>query len=137
HTDFQALSYRPNGVLLVENRSKGIRFTRIRLVVDTRSKQVVYKTADYHKPWNIGVTPNSSIQSRIDQLNAQLSPLLSGTVGNSNVEVPRTDACGNSAGRTCESKEGDVVADAMRTTYNADFSVTNSGGLRANLTCPA
>ena len=38
HTDFQVLTSAPNGVLVTENRSKGIRFTRIRLVVDTKTK---------------------------------------------------------------------------------------------------
>ena len=54
HTDFQVVSHRSNGVLLTENRSKGIRFTRIRLVVDSSQQRVVYKTADFHKPWTSG-----------------------------------------------------------------------------------
>ena len=32
HTDQQVLATRPNGILVTENRSKGLRFTRIRLV---------------------------------------------------------------------------------------------------------
>ena len=32
HTDQQVLTTRPNGVLVTENRSKGLRFTRVRLV---------------------------------------------------------------------------------------------------------
>ncbi|MGH3129693.1 MAG: alkaline phosphatase family protein [Gaiellaceae bacterium] len=136
HTDFQVVATRPNGVLVTENRSRGIRFTRLRLLFDTNTKQVVYKTADFHKPWNIGVTPDAAIQARIDQLNAQLAPILGTVIGNSTRFVPRTDACGNSAGRTCESLVGNVVADAMRTTYLTDFAITNSGGLRADLTCP-
>jgi len=136
HTDFQVVSHRSNGVLLTENRSKGIRFTRVRLIVDTIAKEVVYKTADFHRPWNIGVTPDPGIQARIDELNAQLSPILSTQIGSSTRFVPRADACGNSAGRTCESLLGNVVTDAMRTTYGTDFAITNSGGLRADLTCP-
>jgi 2',3'-cyclic-nucleotide 2'-phosphodiesterase (5'-nucleotidase family) len=136
HTDFQVVSTRSNGVLVTENRSKGIRFTRVRLVVDTSSKSVVYKTADFHKPWDIGVTPDPAIQARIDQLNAQLGPILNTVIGNSTVFIPRADACGNGLGRTCESRVGDVTADAMRTTYGVDFAITNSGGLRADLTCP-
>jgi 2',3'-cyclic-nucleotide 2'-phosphodiesterase (5'-nucleotidase family) len=31
---------------------------------------------------------------------------------------------------------GNLTADSMRQTYNTDFAVTNSGGLRADLTCP-
>jgi 2',3'-cyclic-nucleotide 2'-phosphodiesterase (5'-nucleotidase family)/predicted AlkP superfamily phosphohydrolase/phosphomutase len=136
HSDFQVIATRPNGVLVTENRSKGLRFTRLRLVVDTSTKSVVYKTADFHKPWDIGITPDPQIQARIDQLNAQLAPILNIVIGNSTVFVPRADAGGNGQGRTCESRVGDTVADAMRTTYGTDFAITNSGGLRADLTCP-
>ena len=136
HTDFQVISHRPNGVLLVENRSKGIRFTRLRLIVDKDLDRVVYKTADFHKPWNIGVTPDAAIQARIDALNNELRPIRGGTIGSSTVAVPRSDQCGRADGRLCESKIGNFVTDAMRRTYLTDFAVTNSGGLRADLTCP-
>jgi 2',3'-cyclic-nucleotide 2'-phosphodiesterase (5'-nucleotidase family) len=136
HTDFQVIAHRPNGVLLVENRSKGIRFNRLKLVVDKDLDRVVYKTADFHKPWNIGVTPDAAIQAKIDALNAELRPILGGTIGTSSVAVPRSDQCGRADGRLCESKIGNFVTDAMRNTYLTDFAITNSGGLRADLTCP-
>jgi 2',3'-cyclic-nucleotide 2'-phosphodiesterase (5'-nucleotidase family) len=139
HNDIQVNTMRPNGVLVTENRGKGIRITRIRLVIDTNTKAVVYKTADFHKPWNIGVTPDPAIQATIDDLNAQLAPILSTVIGNSTKFVPRTDACGNTAGRTCESLVGNVTTDAMLSAYGSigvDFALTNSGGLRADLTCP-
>jgi 2',3'-cyclic-nucleotide 2'-phosphodiesterase (5'-nucleotidase family) len=139
HTDFQAVTARPNGVLATENRSKGARFTRLRLVVDRSNGKVVYKTADFHKPWDIGVTADSGIQARIDDLNTQLAPILGTVVGTSSKFIPRTDQCGSTAGRTCESLVGDVVADSMRTKYasiGVQFAITNSGGLRADLTCP-
>jgi 2',3'-cyclic-nucleotide 2'-phosphodiesterase (5'-nucleotidase family) len=137
HTSFQVASTRSNGVLLVENLSKGVRFTRIRLVVDKSSKRVVYKTADFHKPWTIGVRPDAAIQARIDELTAELAPILGGVIGESTREILRTDSCGNVEGRTCESLVGNVTTDAMRTTYRTDFAITNSGGLRSRLTCPA
>jgi 2',3'-cyclic-nucleotide 2'-phosphodiesterase (5'-nucleotidase family) len=139
HTDLQVLTTRSNGVLVTENRSKGIRFTRVRLVVDANSKKVVYMTADFHKPWDIGVTADPAIQARIDALNAQLGPIMNTVIGSSNKFIPRADQCGGSTGRTCESLVGNVVADAMRTQYAAtgvQFAITNSGGLRADLTCP-
>ena len=138
HTNFQVLSTRPNGVLVTENLSKGVRFTRVRLVLDSSTKSIVYKTADFHKPWNIGVTPDPTIQARLNGLTAQLTPILGTVIGNSAVEVLRTDACGNTAGRTCESKVGNAVTDAMRKTYSSigvEFAITNSGGLRDRLTC--
>ena len=81
-------------MLVAENPNAGMRFTRIRLVVDTNTKAVIYKTADYHKPWNIGVTPDPAIQAMIDDLNAQLGPILNTVIGNSTGYIPRADACG-------------------------------------------
>jgi 2',3'-cyclic-nucleotide 2'-phosphodiesterase (5'-nucleotidase family) len=136
HSGQQVLATLANGVLVTENLSKGARFTRVRLVVDSTTKQVVYKTADFHKPWNIGVTPDPAIQARINELNAVLAPVLNVLVGTSTRFIPRADACGNSNGRTCESLVGNVITDALRTTYGTDFALTNSGGIRADLTCP-
>jgi 2',3'-cyclic-nucleotide 2'-phosphodiesterase (5'-nucleotidase family) len=139
HTDFQVNTTRPNGVLVVENRSKGIRFTRVRIVVDSNTKAVVYKTADFHKPWDIGVTPDPAIQARINELNGELGPKLSIVIGGSTRFIPRADSCGNDAGRTCESLVGNTTTDAMRAKYasiGVEFAITNSGGLRADLTCP-
>ncbi|OGN97573.1 MAG: hypothetical protein A2Z71_00630, partial [Chloroflexi bacterium RBG_13_50_21] len=139
HSNFQVLTTRPNGLLVTENLSKGVRFTRLRLVLDTKQKTVVYKTADFHKPWDIGMTPDPDIQARINQLNADLAPILGTVIGSSNVEVLRSDVCGRADGRLCESLVGDTATDAMRTAYSSigvEFAITNSGGLRDRLTCP-
>ncbi len=48
--DIRVLSLRPNGVLVTQNRGKGIRFTRIRLVYDEKINRVIYKTADLRQP---------------------------------------------------------------------------------------
>jgi 2',3'-cyclic-nucleotide 2'-phosphodiesterase (5'-nucleotidase family)/predicted AlkP superfamily phosphohydrolase/phosphomutase len=138
HTDFQVLSRRSNGTLLVENRSKGLRFTRVSIVVDPATAGTIYTSADFHKPWAGAVTADPAIQARINQLNTQLQPILGTVVGSSTKEILRTDQCGNTNGRLCESLVGNVVTDAMRTTYAAigvQFALTNSGGLRDRLTC--
>ena len=140
HTGIQVLTRRHNGTLVTENRSKGIRFTRIRVVVDPSTKGVVYSTADFHKPWDIGVTPDPAIQARIDDLNSQLNPIFGTIIGSATKVIPRADQCGNTEGRTCESLVGNVVTDALRATYastGVQFAITNSGGLRADLTCPS
>jgi 2',3'-cyclic-nucleotide 2'-phosphodiesterase (5'-nucleotidase family) len=139
HTNFQVLTTRPNGILVTENLSKGVRFTRVRLVLDTSTRTIVYKTADFHKPWNIGVTPDPAIRARITELNNQLQPILGAVIGDSTVEIPRSDVCGRVDGRLCESLVGDTTTDSMRTKYapiGVEFAVTNSGGLRDALTCP-
>jgi 2',3'-cyclic-nucleotide 2'-phosphodiesterase (5'-nucleotidase family) len=136
HTDAQVSAVLPNDVMLVENRSKGVMFSRVRLVVDTDTGELVYRTADYHRPWNIGMTPNAEIAESLDALEVELAPIFGEVIGSATQAIPRSDSCGGEAGRLCESLIGDVVADALRTTYGVDFAVTNSGGIRADLTCP-
>lgn len=113
HTDQAAISTQPHGVLYTEVQSKGVIINRVRIVVDTKTGEVVYKAADHHRPWTIGVTPDPEIQGRLDDLNQAIEPILGKVVGSSTVEIPRTDSCGKESGRTCESLEGDVVADAF------------------------
>ena len=126
-------------MLVTENRSKGIRFTRMRLVIGPGNDGVVYKTADFHKPWNIGVTPDPAIQAKIDELNAQLAPILGTQIGSSTKFIPRADQCGRADGRLCESFVGERGHRRDADAYSAigvQFAITNSGGLRADLTCP-
>ncbi len=141
HTHNEFITYIPSlklvsGELLTETPNAGQRFNRVRLVVNAATKQIIYETADFHKPWDIGVTPDPAIQALIDELNAELAPILNTVIGDSTVKIPRSDSCGRSDGRLCESLIGDVATDALRKTYNTDFAITNSGGLRADLTCP-
>ncbi len=141
HTNFQVLSTRPNGTLVVENLSKGVRFTRVRLVLDTSAGGVVYKTADFHKPWNIGVTPDPAIQARIDALNdaAPADPErrhrdLDRRRSRAPTSVrPRRRPAVRVAHRR---RTTDAHADEVRP-IGVDFAITNSGGLRDALTCSA
>jgi 2',3'-cyclic-nucleotide 2'-phosphodiesterase (5'-nucleotidase family) len=135
HTDFQ-YSGLHHGILAVENLSKGATYAKIQLTVD-RAAGVTAKSASFHVPLVSEVTPDAGIQAYVDELNSQLEPILGTVIGDSTVEVLRSDACGQSAGRICESRVGNVVTDALRETYATDFAITNSGGLRAALTCPA
>jgi 2',3'-cyclic-nucleotide 2'-phosphodiesterase (5'-nucleotidase family) len=106
------------------------------MVIGAGNSRIVYKTADFHKPWDIGVTPDPAIQAKINDLNTQLAPIFNTVVGKSTKVIPRADACGHPTGRNCESFIGDLVTDAIRSAYSTDFALTNSGGLRADLTCP-
>jgi 2',3'-cyclic-nucleotide 2'-phosphodiesterase (5'-nucleotidase family) len=136
HSSMQVLSLRDNGVLLTQNPGRGFSITRTRIVVEEATGQVVYKTADYHLPWNISVEADPVIQGRIDELTADVQPILGEQVGVAASPIPRSDNCGGQTGRLCESLIGNVITDAMRNTYDADFAITNSGGIRADLTCP-
>jgi 2',3'-cyclic-nucleotide 2'-phosphodiesterase (5'-nucleotidase family) len=136
HTDVQVAATLPNGILFTENRSKGVMFTRVQLVIDSATGDLVYRTADFHRPWVIGMTPDAAMVARLDALQAELAPTLAKVIGAGAIPIPRADSCGMETGRTCESLIGDVIADALRLTYSTDFALTNSGGIRADLTCP-
>ena len=127
---------RPNGVLLTENRSKGLVHPD-----PSRGRQgrEQGRLQDGRLPPAVGHRRDAdpAIQTRINQLNAELAPILGTQIGTASVAVRRTK-CGRPDGRRlCESRVGNVVTDAMRTTYLTDFALTNSGGLRADLTCPS
>lgn len=139
HTGFQvnmtASDADGQPILVTENRSKGVRYTEIKLTF--HGSDLEYTTARWHRPWNIGVTPNADIAAMIAALKTALTPILGEEIGRSTVPIPRADPCGNDEGRTCESLEGNLTTDALREATGADFAVTNSGGLRADLTCLA
>jgi 2',3'-cyclic-nucleotide 2'-phosphodiesterase (5'-nucleotidase family) len=120
----------------VENRSKGVMFTRVQLIVDSADGSLLYRTADFHRPWTIGIAPDPELDAALERLNTELRPILGQAIGSAVLPIPRADSCGMSTGRTCESLIGDIITDAMRTTYATDFAITNSGGIRADLTCP-
>jgi 2',3'-cyclic-nucleotide 2'-phosphodiesterase (5'-nucleotidase family) len=133
HTDFQ-FADRINGITVVENKSKGATWAKIELTVGGAA---AVPTVEIAVPFTNAVTPDPTVQAFIDDLNAQLAPILGRVIGESTVDVPRSDQCGRADGRLCESLIGNFVTDAMRGTYGADLAITNSGGLRAALTCPA
>ncbi len=135
HTDIQ-FSGIINGALVYENRSKGLTYARAVLTVDAGNHKILNQAVTFVTPNVASVTPDPAIAAMITSYRTQLAPFLNVLVGSATRVIPRADACGQAAGRTCESLVGNVTTDAMRNTYGVDFSITNSGGLRANLTCP-
>jgi len=135
HTDIQ-FSGVINNALVYENRSKGLTYARAHLTVDLQSKKVKNKSVEFVTPLASAVTPDPAIVAMLQPYRDALGPIFSTVVGASTVFIPRADACGRADSRLCESLVGNVTADALRTAYSSDFAITNSGGLRDNLTCP-
>ncbi|MGH9314181.1 MAG: bifunctional metallophosphatase/5'-nucleotidase [Vicinamibacterales bacterium] len=135
HTDIE-YSGLHNNALVVENRSKGRTYSRTTLQVDPGNGHIMDRSNAFVTPLSNAVTPDAEVAALVQSYRDLLAPILSILVGDSTVFIPRADACGNAAGRTCESLVGNVVADSMRAAYGADVAFVNSGGLRADLTCP-
>jgi 2',3'-cyclic-nucleotide 2'-phosphodiesterase (5'-nucleotidase family) len=135
HTDVQYTGV-INGQLVVENRSKGLTYARTLLEVNPKNGKVLSSSVEFVSPNIAGVTPDPKIVQAMQPYRDALGPIFSTQIGTSNLAIPRADSCGNGNGRTCESLIGNLITDAIRETYDVDFAVTNSGGIRADLTCP-
>jgi 5'-nucleotidase len=100
------------------------------LVLDRKSGDVVTSTASIVSTFGdegLGLKPDPAVAAIVAQADARVAPLVSTVVAEAAAEVTR-DA--TPAG---ESALGDLVADAARAAVQADFAVTNAGGLRTNL----
>jgi 2',3'-cyclic-nucleotide 2'-phosphodiesterase (5'-nucleotidase family) len=141
HTDVEYKSV-INGALVTENRSKSSKYSTVQLRVQTtsgRGVQVLPKSVndvEFIMPTApLAVDTSHPIEQMLQPYREQLAPIMNEVIGYSDVAIPRTDSCGNTNGRICESLIGNVITDAMRLRYAADFAITNSGGIRSNLTC--
>ena len=148
HTDIQ-WSGTINGALVHENRSFGYTYAKTFLTVQPGKDGVVLgKSVSFVSPDPGGTLSSNNTscgalafcdQAIVDMLvpfRTALAPIFGVQVGESTKQMPRADQCGGSTGRLCESLVGDTIADALRQTYGTDFGLTNSGGIRANMTCP-
>ncbi len=136
HTNF-LYEARINGALVVENLSKSLSYSRIDLVVRRGTGQVQSITNTFVTPTAAAVTGDPAVTNMLTPYRTALAPILGVQLGDSSVVIPRSDKCGRADGRLCESLLGNVVTDAMLAHTGATLALTNSGGLRANLTCPA
>jgi 2',3'-cyclic-nucleotide 2'-phosphodiesterase (5'-nucleotidase family) len=135
HTDIE-FSGVINGQLVLENRSKGAKYAKTLLTVDPNNGRVLGQSVTFVTPVASAVTPDPAIQAMLQPFRDILDPIMKTVIGYADKFIPRADSCGNGNGRLCESLIGNVITDAMRDRYDADFAFTNSGGIRANLTCP-
>ena len=134
HTDIQ-FAGAVNGQWVVENRSKGVTYSKTILDVNKQAGTVAVSDHAFVSPVAAAVTADPDVLAMRLPFFNELAPIFSQIIGESDVRIPRADSCGRPDGRLCESLVGDVITDAMRLTYATDFAITNSGGIRDNLTC--
>lgn len=148
HTDIE-FSGVINGQLVLENRSKGRTYAKTLLTVDPNNGRVLGHSVEFVEPVCTALdsetgacvdtprgAPDPALEEMLAPFREELIPILGEVVGESEVPIPHADKCGTANGRSCESLVGNTVTDAMRQTYGTDVALTNSGGLRAPLTCP-
>ncbi len=149
HTDVQFAGV-INGQLVQENRSKGRTYSRTFLTYKPKADKVVDRRIEFVEPVCEAIDaatgactdtplgdPDPALEAVIEPFRTELIPILSEVVGEADEPIPHADKCGTENGRSCESLVGNTITDAMRLTYGTDFAITNSGGIRAALTCLA
>jgi 5'-nucleotidase len=126
HTDFKVAT-RINGALVVENRSKGATYARIKLRV--YGTQIFSSGVEFVTPVASAVTPDPAIVSMLQPYREELAQKLDATIGIASDVFVR----GSNIERLREVPIGNIVADSIRARYETQLALTNSGGIRASL----
>jgi 5'-nucleotidase len=124
HTDV-TVNATIDGVLVVENRSKGAEYAVIDLDYDRAAGAVVAKRAVHRRPWADTITPDATVQALIDGFRARVRPLFDEKIGEAALVLDRS--------RAGESLLGNFETDALRAAYGTDVAFDTSGGLRDDL----
>lgn len=136
-----------NGALVSENKSFGVGYSRTTLTVQkgqgsgqgggsgkgvgNGKDRVVAKDVRFVTPLVSGVTPDPAVQARVAELRAEVQKSFDVPIGTASGVLPRGGR--PAVERVGEVAVGNVVTDALRTTYGTQIAFTNGGGLRSTL----
>ena len=128
HTDVQFEGV-VNDALVVENRSKGVTYSRLNLTIDQKNGRILAQNVDFVSPVSAAVAPDSAIVEMLAPYRVELAEAFDGVIGEATDEFPR----GGNIERLGEVAIGNLIADSMRAAYGTDLAFTNGGGIRAPL----
>lgn len=128
HTDVQFEGV-INNALVIENRSKGLTYSRTKLQVDPKNGRVISRDAEFVTPLEANVTPDPAIVNMLAPYRAELAAAFDGKIGVVTDVFPR----GSNVERVQEVAIGNLVADALRERYGTQIAFTNGGGIRTPL----
>jgi len=128
HTDAQ-FSATINNALVVENRSKGLTYSKTNLTVDAENGRVLNRSVQFMTPLSSGVTPDPAIVNLLTPYRSQLAAAFDAKIGVATNVFPR----GGNVERLREVAIGNLIADSMRLYYGTQIAFTNGGGIRAAL----
>jgi 5'-nucleotidase len=119
-----------NGILVVENRSKGLTYARTHVTVSPiHGGRVVDRTVQFVTPLVSGVTPDPAIVAMLQPYRDALAEALDVPIGEATDTFPR----GGNIERLQEVAIGNLISDSMRWRYETQLGFTNGGGIRAPL----
>lgn len=118
-----------NGALVVQNLSKGATYARTTLDYDRRRGGIVRASSDFVVPLTDAVAPDPNVVKLLHPYREDLAQQLDGVIGTATDVFRR----GGNIERIREVPIGNLVADALRTTYGTQIAFTNGGGLRDSI----
>jgi 5'-nucleotidase len=130
HTDVQYNAV-INNALVVENKSKGVTYSKVLLTVDPQNGRVVDSSVTFVNPLTAGITPDPAIQAMLLPYRGLLKTFLDPPIGVATGFMPRGGS--PAVERVGEVAIGNVVTDALRWKYGTQLALTNGGGLRQSL----
>jgi len=135
-----------DGKRVVEAYSYGTAYSDVDLTVSRATGDVVASTANIVTTWHFNrdgtpaITPDPVVQGIVDRANAAVAPIKNEVVGQTNVDLTRTQVPARTASSPGgESNLGDVITDAMNRRADeleggaVNFAFTNSGGIRSDI----
>lgn len=118
-----------NGALVVENKSQGATYARIKLTVDLKNGKTKNPSVEFVVPDATKVTPDATVESILGPYRTELAKAFDGTIGLADGILFR----GNNVERLGEVAIGNLVADSLRVRYGTQLGFTNGGGIRASI----
>jgi 5'-nucleotidase len=126
HTDFLYEGI-INNALVVENRSKGVTYSRTKLSVDPRSGRITQRSVEFVTPVASAVTPDPAIVSMLAPYRTKLAAIFDTKIGEASAVFPR----GGNIERLGEVAIGNLITDAIRQRYGVQLVLYNGGSIRA------
>jgi 5'-nucleotidase len=130
HTDVQFEGV-INGQLVIENRSKGLTYTRTTLTYQPRAQRVLRTSNEFVTPLADAVSPDPAIEEMLEPFREALAEAFDVKVALATDVFPRGGT--PAVERIGEVALGNLIADSMRLTYGTDLALTNGGGIRDTL----
>lgn len=126
HTDVQYQSV-INNALVIENRSKGLTYSRTSLTVDPSNGRTISRSNAFVTPVASGVVKDQAIEDMLQPYRDALAEKFDRVIG----ETTGVFVRGANIERLQEVALGNLVTDSMRWRYGTQLALTNGGGLRA------
>jgi 5'-nucleotidase len=117
-----------NNTLVVENRSKGVSYSRTNLRVQPDTGRVISRSNIFITPLSV-VEPDPAIEEMLQPYRDELAERFDEKIAVATGRFPR----GGNIERRQEVAIGDLIAESMRSTYGTQLALTNGGGIRSPL----